>query len=123
MDSGARDVWVDCYGSGSAGRVAVFAPSGGLVDSFVLGSGRTAPTGVAGDGRAGHVVVADGAQGMLFTVDSSQVLGSVALPAGASPANVAYASVGGTPFDYVADPGTGQVSVVDETTDSAPVLG
>jgi hypothetical protein len=119
-DSGAGDLWVGCYGSGSAGRVAVFTPAGGLVGSFVLSSGHTAPTGLAPDGTAGHVVVVDGAQDMLFTVDSSHVVGSVALPANASPANVAFASVGGVPFDYVADPGTGQVSVVDESSDSEP---
>jgi DNA-binding beta-propeller fold protein YncE len=121
-DSGASDVWVGCYGSGSAGRVAVFTPAGGLVGSFVLGSGHTAPTGVAGDGTAGHVVVADGAQDTLFTVDSSHVVGFVGLPSKATPANVAYANVGGVRFDYVADPGSGEVSVVDETTDTAPVL-
>jgi DNA-binding beta-propeller fold protein YncE len=119
-DSGGSDVWVGCFGSGSAGRVAVFTPAGGLVGSFALASGRTAPSGIAADGTAGHVVVADSTQNTLFTVDSSHVLGSVGLPAGATPANVAYASVGGVPFDYVADPGTGQVSVVDESSDSDP---
>jgi hypothetical protein len=45
-------------------------------------------------------------------------------PAGPVPANVAFARVGAssTRFVYVADPGTGQFSVVNESNDAAPVV-
>ncbi|HEY5196811.1 MAG TPA: putative Ig domain-containing protein [Solirubrobacteraceae bacterium] len=123
QDTGGTDVWVGCSGNGSSGKVAVMTPSGGSVGSFVLGAGASSPSGVAPTGTSGHVAVADAAAGRLYTVGAAGPIGSAAaLPAGSAPANVAYANVGGTPFDYVADPGTGQFSIVSEATDSSPVV-
>ena len=121
QDSGGQDVWVGCFGSGSAGRVAVMTPAGVALGTFVLATGTSSPSGVAPTGTSGHVAVADAAAGKLYTVNTTGVVGAPAvLPATSVPANVAYANVGGTPFDYVADPGTGQFSVVNQANDSAP---
>ena len=123
QDSGASDTWVACTGNGVNGKVAVMTPAGASIGLFALAGGASSPSGVAPTGHAGHVAVADAATGRLYTVSSGAAVGAAAvLPSGASPANVAYASVGGTPFDYVADPGTGQFSIVDETADTAPVV-
>jgi DNA-binding beta-propeller fold protein YncE len=109
VDSGRTDVWVACYGSGSAGQVAVMTPAGAFVRSLrLVASGKTAPSGVALDGTSGHVVVADTGTSKLYTVSATGVIGSAALPSGALPGNVAYAKVGTARFDYVADPGTGR---------------
>jgi hypothetical protein len=122
-DSGSSDVWVGCAGNGVNGKVAVMTPAGVSVGLFTLAAGSSSPGGVAPTGRSGHVAIADAATGRLYTVTSTGSVGTAAvLPTGSSPANVAYASVGGTPFDYVADPGTGQFSIVNETADTAPVV-
>jgi hypothetical protein len=123
-DSGRGDVWVGCAGSGSTGKVAVMTPAGSFLRSFTLAGSPTSPSGIAPTGTAGHVAVADAASGRLYTANATTALASVALPANSAPANIAYASVGSTPtsYDYVADPGTGGFSVVDETNDMAPVV-
>ncbi|HEX3873932.1 MAG TPA: putative Ig domain-containing protein [Solirubrobacteraceae bacterium] len=122
-DSGGRDVWVGCAGNANNGRLAVMTPAGSPVGSFVLAAGASSPSGVAPTGTSGHVGVADSASGRFYTVSATGVVGSPAvLPVGSVPANVAFASVGGTPFDYVADPGTGQFSIVSEANDASPVV-
>jgi hypothetical protein len=108
-DSGGSDVWVGCAGSATNGTVAVMSPSGSLVRSFTLAGGASSPSGIAQDGTSGDVVVADATANTLDTVSTTATVGSVALPAGSSPANVAYANVGGVFTDYVADPGNGSV--------------
>jgi hypothetical protein len=121
-DTGGGDLFVACYGEGSAGKVTAVNPgSGAVINSFALPGASTAPSGVAADGTSGDVVVADASSSKLYTVDASGTVGApVDLPAGATPAYVAYADVSGTNFDYVADPGTGEFSVVDEANDASP---
>lgn len=121
-DSGGGDAWVGCAGGGSSGRVAVMTTTGGFLRSFTLAAGVSSPSGIAPTGTAGHVAVADAASGRLYTVNATTPLASVALPSGSAPANVAHATVGGSGYDYVADPGAGEFSVVDETNDLAPAL-